>query len=55
MSKPTRLHILRDNNLATRVKCEEIKQISKKELVFGAPSFELRIVLLMQQETDPLT
>ena len=29
-SKSIKLHLLRDNNLATKVKCEEIKQIFKK-------------------------
>ena len=53
-SKPTRLHFLRNNDLATRVKCEKIKQISKRESVFGALSFELCTILQMLQETDPL-
>ena len=44
-SKPTRLHLLRDDNLATRVKCEEIKWIFERESVFGAPSLELCTVL----------
>ena len=53
-SKPTRLHLLRDDDLATRVKREEIKRISERESVFGAPSLELCTVLQALQETDPL-
>ena len=44
-SKPTKLYILRDDNLATRIKREEIKQISEKKSVFGAPFLELCTVL----------
>ena len=51
-SKPTRLYLLRDDDLATRVKREEIKQISERESVFGAPSLELYTILQMLQETD---
>ena len=40
-SKLTKLYFLRDNDLATRVKREEIKGISKRKSVFGASSFEL--------------
>ena len=52
MLKPTRLYHLKNNDLATRIKCEEIKQISKRKLVFGASFFELCTVLQMLQETD---
>ena len=54
MPKPTKFHLLRDDNLATRVKHEEIKQTSKKESVFDILSFEFHTVLQMLQETDPL-
>ena len=54
MSKPTRFHLLRDDNLATRIKREKIKQISKKESVFGTLSFELCTILQMLHETDLL-
>ena len=53
-SKPTRLHLLRDDDLATRVKREKIKRISERESVFDAPFFELCTVLQTLQETDPL-
>ena len=52
MSKPTRLHLLRNDNLATRIKREEIKRISEKELVFGTLPLELCTVLQVLQETD---
>ena len=53
-SKLTRLHLLRDDNLVTRVKRDKIKRISKRELVFGALYFELCIVLQVLQKTDLL-
>ena len=53
-SKLTWLYFLRDDDLATRVKREEIKRISERESIFGALSFELCIVLQVLQETDPL-
>ena len=53
-SKPIRLHLLRNNDLATKVKYEKIKQIFEKELIFGTPSFELCTILQMLQETDLL-
>ena len=52
---PTKLHLLRDNDFATRVKREKIKRISERELVFGAPFLKLCTVLQVLQETDPLT
>ena len=54
MSKSTKLHFLRNDDLATRVKREEIKQIFKKELVFGAPFLKLCTILQMLQKTDLL-
>ena len=50
--KPTKLHLLRNNNLATRVKHEKIKWIFKRELVFGTTFFKLHTVLQVLQETD---
>ena len=43
---------MRDDNLATRVKQEKIKQIFERESVFGAPSFKLCTILQVLQETD---
>ena len=54
MSKPTRPHFLRDNDLATRVKREKIKRIFEIKLVFSALSLKLCTVLQVLQETDPL-
>ena len=54
LSKPTRLHLLKDKGLLTRASCQEIKAISEQELVFGSPSLELRTVLKILQEYDPL-
>ena len=54
MSKPIRLHLLRNNDFTTRVKREEIKRISERKLVFGTLSFELCTVLQVLQETDLL-
>ena len=53
-SKPTRLHLLRDYDLATRIKHEKIKRISEKESIFAIPFFELCTILQVLQETDPL-
>ena len=53
-SKPTRLHLLKDDDLALRVDRQEIKAVSERESVFGAPSLELRTVLKILQEIDPL-
>ena len=52
ISKPTRLHLLRNNDLATRIKCEEIKRISEKKSGFGALSFEFYTVLQVFQKTN---
>ena len=54
MSKPIRLHFLRNDDLATRVKREEIKQIFEKKLIFGASFLKLHIILQVLQETDLL-
>ena len=53
-SKPTRLHLLKDDDLESRVACQDIKLISTKESVFGALSLELRTVLKILQKLDPL-
>ena len=45
MSRSTKLHLLRDNDLITRVKYEKIKQIFEKNWIFGALFFELYTVL----------
>ena len=55
MSKPTKLHLLKDNNLLAQIKREEIKKIAKKESAFGAPSLELRTVLKILQQADYLS
>lgn len=44
-SKPIKLYLLRNDNLAVRVRCEEVKRISEKESIFGSPFFELCTVL----------
>ena len=54
-SKPTRLHLLKEDDLANKVVCQDIKAISIRESVFGSPSFELRTMLKFLQEIDPLT
>ena len=52
MSKPTKFYLLRDDNLATRVKCEEIKRIFEKKLIFSALFLKLHTILQVLQETD---
>ena len=54
MSKLNKLHFLRDDDLATKIKHEKIKQISKKELVFNAPFFKLCTVLQVLQKINAL-
>ena len=53
-SKPTRLHLLKDNDLLARVSREEIKEISEKESAFGAQSLKLRTVLKILRQADHL-
>ena len=53
-SKPTRLYLLKNNNLVDRVARQDIKAVSVQESVFESPSFELRTVLKILQEIDPL-
>ena len=45
---------MRDDDFATRIKQEEIKQISEKKSGFGASSFELCTILQILQKTDSL-
>ena len=53
-SKLIRLHLLNDANPETRVNPKDIKKISEKESIFGAPSLELHTVLEILQESNPL-
>ena len=53
MSKPIKLYLLKNNDFATKVKCEEIKEISETELIFGALFLEFYTVLQALQKTDP--
>ena len=53
MSKPMWLYFLKDNNLESRVVCQDIKKISKQKSVFHALSFELRTVLKIMQKINP--
>ena len=53
-SKLVRLHLLNDANPEARVNLEDVKKIFEKESIFGAPSLELRTVLEILQESDPL-
>lgn len=50
--KPTKLYLLRNNNLAIRVRYKKVKQIFKKELIFDFLSFELCTILQALQKTD---
>ena len=53
-SKPTRLHLLKDDDLALKRARQDIKAISERESIFGALFFELRTVLKILQELNPL-
>ena len=53
-AKPVRLHLLDVDDLEAQVRREDIKRVSEKESVFGAPSLELRTVLKILQESDQL-
>lgn len=50
--KPTRLYLLKNNDLEAQVKGEKIKLIFKKEFIFSTPSFELRTVLKIFQKAS---
>ena len=53
-SKLIRFHLLKDASLEARVNPEDVKKISEKESIFGAPSLELRTVSEILQESDLL-
>ena len=50
--KPIKFHLLKNNNLAAKIKHEKIKQIFKKESIFDALFLELCIVLQVLQESN---
>ena len=53
-SRLIKLHLLNNANPEARVNPEDVKKISEKESIFGTPFLELRTVLKILQESDPL-
>lgn len=53
-SKLTWLHLMDKDDLEAQVKRKEIKQISKRKLISGAPLLELRTVLKILQKNNML-
>lgn len=55
MFKPTKLYLIKDDNLEAWVKKEIAKKIFEKKSIFKFSSFKLAIVLKILQKTDHFT